>query len=438
MFNTKKRLCLSVVICLVCIVVLFFSVSGICSYAAVDDEVQEVEAIPLRTGFMTMPTSAYGFMLSIDSSQSYSDFILDLLDVSTDSSSAIRYRFSGSDPTVYINSFAVENVTVDSFNITASDAFQNDASFASCSIINNSLLSVHFSPVDFVCVTDSIPTTSVLDYYILGITGLAYPIEMFIDYGSGSGSGICPTLQQQLEDYTGTFGNIVSMLNDRNYNEYADASAGIYDSGYDRGYSDAVGLRGSLQAGQIRLFDEVLDYSAFREDNPPSDQYTYSDQFNFHVYGGYHADYMIVQYAFNNGFETLQYSFTDEGSGGLTIVSRTSTGSQPDTTWLVPRGRLIVIDSMPDDPRFVQFIEDNSSIIDGEQAVKLYDFGYGNGFNDGWTDSAIGDTFKAPIDALNNMVLLETAGVTITLGGVILAMISLSIMIVFLKKFAGG
>lgn len=109
-----------------------------------------------------------------------------------------------------------------------------------------------------------------------------------------------------------------------------------------------------------------------------------------------------------------------------------------DGTWKVPRARAITFLSNPEDPIVQQWILDNTVLVDLVSLDYGFNYGYSQGYNDGWTNSAIGDTLKAPVEALNNIILLDIAGVTITLGGVIFTMVVLSIMLIFLKKYAGG
>lgn len=181
--------------------------------------------------------------------------------------------------------------------------------------------------------------------------------------------------------------------------------------------------------GEYRIFKHTLDI------NFASTQTVQTYQFDFNIYGGYNADYM--SFVSDADEVTMSYAFTDEGSGGLRMMYRQNFGDESGT-WLVPRARIIYFQSNPDDPTFQQWLLDNTILVEPESIDILFNAGYDLGFNDGWTNNVIGDTLKAPIDALNGMVLLQTADVTITLGGVIFTMVVLLLLIVFLKKYAGG
>lgn len=205
---------------------------------------------------------------------------------------------------------------------------------------------------------------------------------------------------------------------------------------------DDVDFKTWLKANATKVVEEVYDFTGeYRIFKPTLDinfastQTVQTYQFDFNIYGGYNADYM--SFVSDADKVTMSYSFTDEGSGGLRMMYRQSFGDESGT-WLVPRARIIYFQSNPDDPTFQQWLLDNTILVTADSIDVIYDAGYSNGFNDGWTDNIIGDTLNAPIQALNNMVLLETADVTITLGGVIVTMIALSILIVYLKKYAGG
>ena len=185
--------------------------------------------------------------------------------------------------------------------------------------------------------------------------------------------------------------------------------------------------------GEYRLFNDQLSNLNFAQ----SGTVTQSYKFDFNIWGGYNADYFLVQA--DGSSVDISYSFTDDGSGGIkTVYRQLLRDGKIVGTWLVPRARLIYFQSNPDDPTFQQWLLDNTTLIDEAMIESVYGFGYDNGYNDGWTNSAIGDTFKAPVDALNSIILLDIGGTTITLGGVIFTMVVLSIMLIFLKKYAGG
>ena len=185
--------------------------------------------------------------------------------------------------------------------------------------------------------------------------------------------------------------------------------------------------------GEYRIFNEQLTNLSFAQSGTVTQSYA----FDFNIWGGYNADYFIVQ---ASGSQVdISYSFTDDGSGGIkTVYRQLLRDGKKVGTWLVPRARLIYFQSNPDDPTFQQWLLDNTTLVDESMIESDYGFGYDQGFNDGWTNSAIGDTLKAPVEALNSIVLLDIAGTTITLGGVIFTMVVLSIMLIFLKKYAGG
>lgn len=76
-----------------------------------------------------------------------------------------------------------------------------------------------------------------------------------------------------------------------------------------------------------------------------------------------------------------------------------------------------------------------------------YDLGYDAGYDDGFLASGsanfgknlLGDTLNVPINALNGFVLFKAPnGIDVTLGGVVGAVIGLSLFVMFLKIFAGG
>ncbi len=79
-----------------------------------------------------------------------------------------------------------------------------------------------------------------------------------------------------------------------------------------------------------------------------------------------------------------------------------------------------------------------------------YDNGYSFGYNDGYSDgrnstdsenfgqNLLGDTLSAPMRALNQFVIYQNGNVTISLGLVLGAVISLTLFLAFLKMFAGG
>lgn len=185
--------------------------------------------------------------------------------------------------------------------------------------------------------------------------------------------------------------------------------------------------------GEYRLFNEQLSNLSFAQSGTVTQSYA----FDFNIWGGYNADYFHVQA--DGSSVDISYAFTDHGSGGIkTVYRQLLRDGNIVGTWLVPRARLIYFQSNPEDPTFQQWLLDNTTLIDESMIESVYGFGYDNGYNDGWTNSAIGDTLKAPAEALNSIVLLDIAGTTITLGGVIFTMIVLSIMLIFLKKYAGG
>ena len=185
--------------------------------------------------------------------------------------------------------------------------------------------------------------------------------------------------------------------------------------------------------GEYRLFNEQLTNLSFAQAGTVTQSYA----FDFNIWGGYNADYFIVQA--DGSSVDISYSFTDDGSGGIkTVYRQLLRDGDIVGTWLVPRARLIYFQSNPEDPTFQQWLLDNTTLIDEAMIDSVYGFGYDNGYNDGWTNSAIGDTLKAPVEALNSIVLLDIAGTTITLGGVIFTMVVLSLMLIFLKKYAGG
>lgn len=288
--------------CIIAIVVVLIGVligTGSLSVhaASVSDEIQPAETIPLNKGYIQMPSSSYGFMLAVDPSSSYSDFVVEVLNETMDAGSPFRYRFHGSDTINYINSFTIETISSDSFRILASDGFVGNATFATVTLLGN-LISIAYEPVDYVCVADTMSSAYVLDYYILGITGLGYPIEHFINYGSGGGGStptVCPTLPEMLQDYTGTFDSIVDMLNTRNYDQYemyveeakqaardAGKQEGLqegfligkdagymegevdgFQDGYNKGASDQLvkGFFGNLFSGIIEAFEKVEFYN---------------------------------------------------------------------------------------------------------------------------------------------------------------------------------
>lgn len=82
---------------------------------------------------------------------------------------------------------------------------------------------------------------------------------------------------------------------------------------------------------------------------------------------------------------------------------------------------------LPSDPDY--FIAYNDGYIDG------YDVGSSQTFG----DNMLGETLAAPFNALNSFVLYEsTNGFQVTLGGVVGAVIALTLFLAFLKIFAGG
>ena len=215
---------------------------------------------------------------------------------------------------------------------------------------------------------------------------------------------------------------------------------------YDESYSNNLQFALELQAnatkrvstvydfsGEYRLLNEQLSNLSFAQSGTVTQSYA----FDFNIWGGYNADYFIVQA--DGSSVDISYSFTDDGSGGIkTVYRQLLRDGKIVGTWLVPRARLIYFQSNPEDPTFQQWLLDNTTLIDEAMIESVYGFGYDNGYNDGWTNSAIGDTLKAPVEALNSIILLDIAGTSITLGGVIFTMVVLSLMLIFLKKYAGG
>lgn len=71
-----------------------------------------------------------------------------------------------------------------------------------------------------------------------------------------------PTLPELLHDYTGSFDSIVDMLNSKNYDEYSEFIEYKYNEGFAAGASDDFvnGFFGNMLTGAVRAIDAIVIY----------------------------------------------------------------------------------------------------------------------------------------------------------------------------------
>lgn len=187
-----------------------------------------------------------------------------------------------------------------------------------------------------------------------------------------------------------------------------------------------------------------------------SDYATYYE-FGFFDARGEYCIGMEINYRSSDGFN-IRYVYDNNNAGGSREVYNDGSGRDPDAYW-APYAKYITLISLPSDPSFIAYLQANMSISQGMSYAEGYKYGYelglnqgyNQGYDDGFDDgntagtsasfgkNLLGDTLAVPINALNGFVLFTAPnGTNVTLGGVVGAVIGLSLFIMFLKIFAGG
>lgn len=181
------------------------------------------------------------------------------------------------------------------------------------------------------------------------------------NYNEVNGGSTCPTLQELIQDYNGTWAEFQGMMstNSTLYEDFLEQKRTAYNDGIDFGQQDIIN---SINA--------------------------------------------------DNDFLSLMDTFLNYGMNNTRSVIE----NQMDTVYQngIARGN-----------------EDGFN--DG------YNRGYNRGTSEVFGENLLGETFNAPLNALNQWVLFETpGGIEVTMGGLFTAVIALAVLIIFLKMFAGG
>lgn len=206
----------------------------------------------------------------------------------------------------------------------------------------------------------------------------------------------------------------------------------------------------ALAPNMILVWDSVPMNPA-----PSSADYSTYYEFGFYDARGYYCKAMELNYRSSDGFN-IRYVYDDVRVSGTQEVF--NDGSGRDDYYWAPYAKYITLVSLPADSQFIAYLQANMSISKGATFSEGYDSGYTAGYDKGKAEgydegfdagvgatesesfgkNLLGTTLNAPIDALNQFVLFESDGKAVTLGGVVGAMLALSIFVLFLKMFAGG
>lgn len=200
----------------------------------------------------------------------------------------------------------------------------------------------------------------------------------------------------------------------------------------------------------------VWDDSPARPFTGTSDYFQYYE-FSFLDARGRYCIGMSLNYRSSEGFY-IDYVYDSDGVGGSQQVYNDGSGRDTDAYW-TPYAKYITLITLPSDPSFVAYLQANMSLSQGMTYAEGYNYGYelgltqgyNQGYDDGFDDgnsagesasfgkNLLGETLNVPINALNGFVLFTAPnGHDVTLGGVVGAVIGLSLFIMFLKIFAGG
>lgn len=171
-----------------------------------------------------------------------------------------------------------------------------------------------------------------------------------------------PTLQEQLNSYTGTWEDFRAMLDQADINGNPVFNDGLHDD-----YMHAI------EVGETHVKRELNSKTTFQQ---------FIDQ--------------LTEYEMTNAIDVLNNYVRNVFNDGI-------------------------------DTGYAQGL-----VVGDEQ-------GYNRGTSENFGQNILGDTFNAPLNALNQWVLFETpGGIEVTMGGLFTAVIALAVLVIFLKMFAGG